>query len=71
MKQIRCRKEFIQNREKIKMSQLTDEFELALDRLVRERMKYNYASEHNNRQWVYEEFFSWLVKKFQEETKNV
>jgi hypothetical protein len=52
------------------MSKLTDELELSLDRLVENKMMENYSSRDDNEQWVYEDFANWLVKKFQEETKN-
>lgn len=52
------------------MSKLIDELEWQLDLLVEEKMKQNYSSTEENRQWVYSAFAKWLVKKFQEETKN-
>lgn len=50
------------------MVKFTEEVELALDRLVRKKMDYNYASREQNELWVYEDFANWLVNKFEEET---
>lgn len=47
---------------------LTEELEVALDRLVHERMTENYSPLDQNRLWVYEDFSNWLVKKFKQET---
>jgi len=49
------------------VNKLIDELEIALDRLVDEKMKYNYAGREQNKLWVYEDFSNWLVKKFKEE----
>lgn len=50
------------------MPKLIDELEMHLDRLVDERMKFNYSSRDQNKTWVYEEFSEWLIKKFKGET---
>lgn len=49
------------------MHELLKEFEFALDHLIEKRMRDNYAAECENRQWVYQDFANWLVKKFEED----
>ena len=51
------------------MAKLSEELEFALDRLVREKMDYNYATREQNETWVYEDFANWLVKQFEKEKK--
>jgi hypothetical protein len=49
------------------MNEMSNEIELALDQLVVKHRKY-WSSTPACRQYVYESFANWLVKKFEEET---
>ena len=52
------------------MSLLTDELEIALERLVEERIEYgHYGRMHKSkvREYVTQDFAEWLVNKFVEE----
>jgi hypothetical protein len=48
------------------MSQLSDELELQLEKIIEEHEEH-YSSSESARQWITQDFAEWLVKKFEKE----